>query len=70
MTYGIKGSNSKPAGRTSLFADKPCSSVASKSVSRCHGARGSKTDYPYSSTGENPANAFRGATGRVARLGT
>jgi hypothetical protein len=51
MTYGINKGNTRPGGRTAFADNVP---VTSKAVRR-YGTQGSKTDYPDSSTGENPA---------------
>jgi hypothetical protein len=48
--FTINKGNSMPAGRTAFADNVP---VTSKAVRR-YGSQGSKTDYPDSSTGENP----------------
>jgi hypothetical protein len=51
MAYGINKGNTRPAGRTAFADNEP---VSSKNTKR-YGAQGSKSDFPDSSTGENPA---------------
>jgi hypothetical protein len=62
MAYGINKGSTMPPGRR-LFGATPTNTgsnqpVTSKAVGR-YGAQGSKTDFPHSSTGENPAKIHR-----------
>jgi hypothetical protein len=51
MTYGINKGNTLPPGRRAFVDNQP---VSSKNTRR-YGEQGSKSDFPDSSTGENPA---------------
>jgi hypothetical protein len=55
MAIGWKNESTRPAGR-STFGDNP--PVSSKATKR-YGSQGSKSDFPDSSTGENPARIHR-----------